>query len=626
MVFPKRVIERVALLSLLALAACESDTTDPGGDGGSISMTLSASALSIVQGANGSVTATVVRAGDFTGAIAISVDGLPNNVTATANPASIAAGATSSTITFAAASGATPGNSTITIRATGTGVSDQTGAVTLTVTAAAQPDFTMVLNPAAVSIQQNGQGASAANLTRTNGFAGGVTFSATGAPAGMTVSFDPASTTSNTTAITVVVGAAVAVNTYPITIHGAATGIAEKTAVLNVTVTAAPGGSGNTTYRFCQTQVLFAAYQDGNGPWTALNITNSTVSFNIASGRGGIAYVTSPNAGQYQTVYLHGTQADLNNGAVNCPAPPTTKTVNATVANVGATEYAYVGLGTALQTTTGAQPNLAIQGVRNGVTDLVATRVTSTFTGAAGTQVANKAIIRRGIDPAANSTLPVLDFNAAEAFNPVMRNLTVNNLGADQLIVTQSFTTAAGGISALYSQAPGDNLVTRQIPTIPNTQAGDLHLISLLAGTLPFSSSRALAGYFTASADRTFTLGPQLSAVTVTTAATSPNARLRAQYTLQSEYDDGVTINYSQGTGATHRFVIISFTGGYLGSATTLDHTQGDLTGLTGWNNTWGLSSGLTTQWVLVGVSGTGIVGSDGSLAMTATRIGTITP
>jgi hypothetical protein len=165
------------------------------------------------------------------------------------------------------------------------------------------------------------------------------------------------------------------------------------------------------------------------------------------------------------------------------------------------------------------------------------------------------------------------------------------------------------------------------VPTIPDTESGDLHLVSLFAGEAPFAMSRSVVAYFTESADKTFTLGPALGDVTVTAAATSPNALLRAQYTLQPEYDDAITINYQQGNAATLRFVIISFTGGYLGSASTLDHTQADLTGLSGWDDTWGLATGTMTTWALVGMDYGGILGQlDGAITTMATRNGTITP
>ncbi|MGH7555676.1 MAG: hypothetical protein ACREMQ_21970, partial [Longimicrobiales bacterium] len=475
------VVGRLALLSVVAIAACKGDATNQGNNNnnnsGSISLTLSVGTLSIAQGGNGQVTVTVGRTGSFTGAIAIALEGLPSNVTASASPASIVAGATNGTITFTATSSAAATNTTVTIRASGSGVTDQTRTLTLTVTAVAQPSYSLVVAPGALSIAQGAQSSQAtATLTRTGGFAGSVAFSSTGAPNGMTVSFNPQNTTANTTTITVAVGAAVAPNNYTITIRGTATGLTDQTATLTVTVTPSAAG-GNTTFRFCPPNVaLFAAYQDGNGPWTAVAITNNAITFNIASGRGGVAYVHSPNPNAYATVIYYGTQAELNAGTAQCPALPATKSVNGSVANVGAGEQAYVGLSIVLNALPPGTTNFTLQGVPEGVTDLIATRVAQVIGAQGITQTANKAIIRRGLDPAANSTLPVLDFNAAEAFNPVTRNLTLNNLGTDVAIIGESFRTANGASSVLYNDVQFVGVANRQIPTVPNPQTGDLHM------------------------------------------------------------------------------------------------------------------------------------------------------
>jgi hypothetical protein len=240
------------------------------------------------------------------------------------------------------------------------------------------------------------------------------------------------------------------------------------------------------------------------------------------------------------------------------------------------------------------------------------------------TQTANRVILRRGLDPAANSTLPVLDFGAAEAVTPVTRDLTVDNLGADALRVALNFQTAGGATAILHSESAA-TAVTRQVPTL-NPQAGDLHLLSATASTDPSGPTRSLLAYYSASADKAFTLGPPLGAVTVSTAATSPSARLRALYTRQPEYDN-ITVNYFQTSGATFRFVIIGLTEAYLAGTTTFDHTMADLSALSGWQMVWGLVQGTTVQWSLIGFSygGTPTV-LDGLITTMATRPGSITP
>ena len=615
----------LAVAALVAGSACSSgDSTGVNNTPGSITLALSNGTLSIAQGTNGSVTATITRVGSFTGAVNIAVSGLPANVTAAANPTSIPAGSTISTITFTAAAAAATGNSTITITASGSGVADRTATLTLTVTAASAGSFTVALNPTTLSIPQGNQNASTATLTRTGGFAGNVTFSATGAPSGMTVTFNPASTTQNTTTVTVAVGAAVAANTYPVVIHGVS-GSIDQTATLSVTVTPSGGGGGSTTFRVCGQVPVFAAYQDGTGNWTAATITNGAWSFNLNSGRGGVAWVIA-NANSFTTNVQYGTQAELNNGAFTCTtAAPGTKTVTGSVANVGQTEIATVTLGTALAFVIPiASSNFTLTNVSEGTIDLLAVRGSQT----GASIVANKFIARRGLTPATGSTLPVLDFNAAEAQNLVSRNVTINGLaGGETTVIQEAFMTSRGSSATLFTES-GSSAATRPVPAVGTTQAGDLHFLQVIAGsgTLPFTQYRGILAYMQNSNAQTFTLGPQVGTVTVTAAATSPSVRLRAQYTIQPEYSRGANILYTQTSGTTTRSVYVTASAGYLNS-TNFDVTMPELNGLTGWQAIWQLLTGTAVQWTFsaANFTGTGQI-LDGLTLTVGVRSGQITP
>jgi hypothetical protein len=87
-----------------------------------------------------------------------------------------------------------------------------------------------------------------------------------------------------------------------------------------------------------------------------------------------------------------------------------------------------------------------VTGVRDGLIDVIAGRADLLIPGGP-----SRIIIRRGLNPANGSTLPVLDFNAAEAFAPVTRILTVNNAGADQLTSNTAYLTANGTGGVLIS-------------------------------------------------------------------------------------------------------------------------------------------------------------------------------
>src|SRR5260221_10822457 len=118
--------------------------------------TVSASpaSLSVNQGSSGSTIVSTTVTGGFNSSVALSVSGLPSGVTASFNPASIAApGSGSSTLTFSASSTATTGTATVTVTATG-GTVTHTAAIALTINAVATPDVTVNASRTSLSVQQ----------------------------------------------------------------------------------------------------------------------------------------------------------------------------------------------------------------------------------------------------------------------------------------------------------------------------------------------------------------------------------------------------------------------------------------------------------------------------------------
>lgn len=115
-------------------------TADPG------SFTIGATATATAaQGQSANATITIARVAPFTGAVALTASGLPTGVTASFAPASIAAGATTSTLTLAVGSATVTGVYTISVRGSGPGVTDASANVVLTVTAAPSPLVTQHL-------------------------------------------------------------------------------------------------------------------------------------------------------------------------------------------------------------------------------------------------------------------------------------------------------------------------------------------------------------------------------------------------------------------------------------------------------------------------------------------------
>jgi hypothetical protein len=633
--------------------------------------------VTATQGGTATQTVNITRTGGFAGAVTLTAEGLPNGVTAAFNPPNPTTN--TSTLTLTAAANATTGNATVTVKGTATGQADKTATFQLTVNAAAAGGFTLAMNPATLTLTQGTNGTSTVNITRTGGFAGSVNLTATGLPNGVTAAFNPTAPTTNSSTLTLTASATAATGTATVTIHGTSGTLPEQTTTLALTVSAVTGGSGNTSFEFCtvaETPIWFAIQDGASGTWTRVNpsASGTKFQFNITQPKGGVAYVTNSTsagvssasrglasrlsaslkqelllrnraprtsayaarslANGYDLTIVYGTQSELNGQGTQICLPGAGKTVNGTVAGVNAAQAqsATVSLGPSVADASAAG-TYQLTDVPDGSLDLVAARSTTNTTTFSST--VDKMIIRRGINAANNSTLPVLDFGSAEAFDPVQGNLTIGNIGTDLAIVLTSYFTAAG--SGAAGASVGGSFIPSAGPFkyfgVPASKqvAGDLHLALAIAfpGLTSTDQARVAALYFKDPTDRTVTLGAALPAQTVSAAATTPYVRFRATGPIPAEYGKLLNVEFIQGTAA--RSVNITATEGYIAGAATYDITVPDFSGVAGWDNNWGPKTGAQTQWQVFTYGFTGIgLGSlnpvDGATFKGAFRSGTITP
>ena len=191
---PRR-LPGASVLVLLASLACAggSDAPPAAGGGGSppitapgvIVVSVAPTTLSVAAGSNGTATIAVARAGGFTGAVTLAVDGAPTGVPVTVTPATLDAGVTSAVLQVAVPATAATSSSTLTVRARGTGVADATASLALGITAAPVVAPTITLTPGSASIAV---GATQQLTVATTGtLTGPVTFAST-APTVATVS------------------------------------------------------------------------------------------------------------------------------------------------------------------------------------------------------------------------------------------------------------------------------------------------------------------------------------------------------------------------------------------------------------------------------------------------------
>jgi kumamolisin len=116
--------------------------------------------------------------------------------------------------------------------ATGWGSPNGNALITELLGAISTPGFGLTASPTTVSVVQGGTGTSTVASTVLNGFSSAISLSATGLPAGITVTFSPTSITgAGTSTITFAASASTAAGTYRVTVTGTSGSTTEKVAL-----------------------------------------------------------------------------------------------------------------------------------------------------------------------------------------------------------------------------------------------------------------------------------------------------------------------------------------------------------------------------------------------------------
>lgn len=210
--------------------------TNPPPQAGTLALTIPTAAASVTSGGSTTVAITIARGGSFNGTVSLSVTGLPTGVTGTFAPSSLDGTQSASVLTITAATSAVAGAATLTVSATGSGVTTQTATVQLVIVQAA---IAIGATPTALTIVAGGTGSSTISIGRSTGYTAAVTLTLDNPPNGITGSFASAPTQGNSSALTIAVAASVAPGAYPVTVKATAPGAADKTLALSLTITAA---------------------------------------------------------------------------------------------------------------------------------------------------------------------------------------------------------------------------------------------------------------------------------------------------------------------------------------------------------------------------------------------------
>jgi len=588
--------------------------------------------IAVNAGESIAVQVAITRISGFSGNVSLALEGAPAGVSGTFTPNPVTAG--TSTLTITTTTAAAPGSYPLTVRGTATGLTDRTAGITLVVAVPAA----FALTATNVSVAQGAIGASAITIARTGGFSGAVTLSAANVPANVTVAFSQNPTTAAAVTASFTAGAGAAPGVYTVTLNGTATGVANQSANLTLTVTAS-GGGGNFAWRFCDAAriPLWFAFRDGTGGnWTRVTASGAnTFNFTLIQAVGAVAYVVNEN-GQTNTEVFYGSRTELQSSlAFECSANPAAgKTLNGSVAGLSATESADIFHGGAQANASFGALTYQLQNVATGSLDLFGVRLNATL-GPPPSSTLNRMFLQRNVNVASGGTLPVVDFTGGSSFAPATATMTIANAGADQFILG-SVIEFASGTEANYVGDVFAAGVTRTFYGIPTAllAPGDLHAALVVASSSnnavspPTQSQRLLYSYFRTVADRTLTLGPALSAVTLSSSTSGGLARAKAKANFQAEYGDAFGVTFSQSNG--NRSVTISALRGYFAAGgSEFELETPNFAGIDGFNNAWGLLPGVSTEAevsAIGGLAGVINVPTDGTSWRVAARSTTFTP
>jgi subtilase family serine protease len=181
--------------------------------------------------------------------------------------------------------------------ATGWGSPNGTGLINALAPSSTTPNFTISASPSSVAVVQGNNGTSTITTAISGGFDSAISLSASGQPAGVTVSFSPASIAapgSGSSTMTMTVASTTATGSYPITVTGIGGGITQ-TATVSLTVTAP--ASGNFTLSASPASLTINRSSRGTTTITITPSNGFTGSVTLsASGLGsGVTASFSPN-------------------------------------------------------------------------------------------------------------------------------------------------------------------------------------------------------------------------------------------------------------------------------------------------------------------------------------------
>jgi xanthomonalisin len=199
------------------------------GDAPDFALAVSPNPLNITTTTSGTATVTITQINGFSNPVNLAISGLPAGATASFSPAS----AMTSSVLTVNTGPAPAGTYNLTITGSSTALV-HTAVLALTVVVPAQ-NFSIAVSSSTLTIARGASGTETVTVSGVNGFNGNVSLAAAGLPAGVTATFNPASTTSSST-LTLAASSTATTGTVTVTVTGVS-GSTTHSTTLSLTVT-----------------------------------------------------------------------------------------------------------------------------------------------------------------------------------------------------------------------------------------------------------------------------------------------------------------------------------------------------------------------------------------------------
>lgn len=344
--------------------------------------------------------------------------------------------------------------------------------------------------------------------------------------------------------------------------------------------TTAPHTEPITLY-LCETP-HWVAYQNDQGPWQGLGEGRGPFTF-PATQRLALARARfQGESSRLDIDYLTSAQMVARFNCDDGPGtPPPTGFINGTVAGLTDGQWARVSVDGIGRDIPSGGTTWEMDAQRTP-SNLLAMRYPAPAS--LDTILANKVIIRRDRTYVPGLTIPTLDFESSEAFEPSYHTLSSTGPGGSTSVYFHS-----GGREHFLSSGSlgpaggGEASRTARFATIPATRLapGEIHSLGVSHHTP--DASRYTGHFFVQGGDRTLTLGPELTMPTFTTVATTPGRMVRIDLPSQIDYGASIAVSMAQLTATRYTQVDLRVTREYVGFTPAVwSVTIPDLSGLPG--------------------------------------------